>query len=190
MSDIKRLGIDRTARFLLRLPKGLHGALQRAAASASLSLNEYCVRRLAAGGSGLAADPSAAAVVTRAAAVAGDALVGVIVYGSWARGSAGPGSDVDVLIVLDVTRPLTRGLYREWDARPVEWDGRTVDPHFVHVPADGPASGVWGEAAVDGAILFESNLRLSAVLGQVRRDIAAGRLVRRVAHGQPYWVAA
>ena len=128
--------------------------------------------------------------MARAAAVAGDALVGVIVYGSWARGRAGAGSDVDVLIVLDVTRPLTRVLYREWDARPVTWDGRPVDPHFVHLPAGGPASGVWGEAAVDGVILFESNLRLSAVLAQVRRDIVAGRLVRRLAHGQPYWVVA
>jgi nucleotidyltransferase-like protein len=189
MSDITRPKLD-TARFLLRLPRGLYLRLQRVAAAQSVSLNEYCVRRLAVGGAGLAADPSALEVVERAAVVGGDALAGVIVYGSWARGSAGPASDVDVLIVLDATRPLTRALYREWDARPVAWDGRPVDPHFVQLPPDGPASGVWAEAAVDGVILFESGLRLSAVLGQVRRDIVAGRLVRRVAHGQPYWVAA
>lgn len=189
MSDITKTG-DATARFLLRLPRALHRTLQRAAADQSLSLNEYCVRRLTVGGAGLASQASAVEVVARAMTVGGDAVVGVIVYGSWARGSAGPGSDVDVLVVLDAARPLTRGLYREWDARPVAWEGRPVDPHFVHLPPDGQRSGLWGEAAVDGVILFESGLRLSSVLAQVRRDIVAGRLVRRVAHGQPYWVAA
>jgi predicted nucleotidyltransferase len=187
MGDIKRRST--TSRFLLRLPAVLHRTLKRTAADESLSLNEYCIRRLTVG-AGMASHPSAAAVAARAMAVGGDAIVGVIVYGSWARGDAGPGSDVDVLVVMDVTRPLTRGLYREWDATPVSWEGRPVDPHFVHLPADGQASGLWGEAAMDGVILFESGLRLSSVLAQVRRDIVAGRLVRRVAHGQPYWVAA
>src|SRR5207248_1486564 len=136
-------------------------------------------------GGGLTLEPSAADVVQRAAAIAGDALVGVIVYGSWARGSAGPASDVDLLIVLDTTRPLARALYREWDAHPVTWAARPVDPHFVHLPADRQTSGLWAEAAVDGVILWESGLRLSALLAHVRRDIVAGRLVRRVAHGQP-----
>ena len=176
-------------RLLLRLPVALHRTLKRAAAGESISLNEYCVRRLTVG-AGLAAQPSAAAVMVRAMAAGGDALVGVIVYGSWARGEAGPASDIDLLVVLDAARPLTRILYRDWDADPVTWDGRPVDPHFVHLPEGGPASGVWGEAAIDGVILFESGLRLSAVLAQVRRDIVAGRLVRRIAHGQPYWVAA
>ena len=51
--------------------------LESAARDADLSLNEYCVRRLAAGGPGtLVADPGAE-VVARAAAVAGDALLAV-----------------------------------------------------------------------------------------------------------------
>jgi hypothetical protein len=49
---------------------------------------------------------------------------------------------------------------------------------------------VWGEAAVDGVLLFERDFVLSAALASVRRDIADGRLIRRVLHGQPYWVAA
>ncbi len=164
--------------------------LQRAAVAESISLNEFCVRRLAAGGAGLSADPSAAAVVQHAVGIGGDAVLGVLVYGSWIRGSAGPGSDVDLLIVLDSSAPLTRSLYAAWDARPAAWDGRPIDPHFVHLPVEGQASGLWGEAAVDGVILFESGRRLSALLAHVRREIVAGRLVRRTAHGQPYWVAA
>jgi hypothetical protein len=97
---------------------------------------------------------------------------------------------VDVLVILDRGRPLDRGLYRDWDSAPVTWGGRAVDPHFVHLPADGRATGLWGEAAIDGVLLFEAGTRVSSTLAQVRRDIVAGRLVRRMAHGQPYWVAA
>lgn len=179
-----------TARFLLRLPKGLYAALQRAAAESALSLNEYCIRRLATSGPIAANHASAADVVNRALAVAGDDVVGVIVYGSWARGSAGPGSDLDVLVVVDRKRELTRTLYADWDRAPLTWDGREVDPHFVHLPKTGQATGVWGEAAVDGILLFERELAVSAALAGVRRDIADGRLVRRTVHGQPYWVAA
>ncbi len=182
--------MSRAARFLLRLPAGLHQALQRVAGEAGLSLNEYCVRRLALSGAGIAAQPGAADVVARAAAVGGNALLGVIVYGSWARGSAAAESDVDVLMILDRGRPLDRGLYRDWDSAPVTWGDRAVDPHFVHLPADGRATGLWGEAAIDGVLLFEAGTRVSSTLAQVRRDIVAGRLVRRMAHGQPYWVAA
>jgi len=48
-------------------------------------------------------------------------------------------------------------------------------------------AGIWAEVALDGLVLFEQGLRLSTRLVQVRREIAAGRIVRRVAHGQPYW---
>jgi Nucleotidyltransferase domain/HicB family len=179
-----------SARFLLRLPAPLHRVLRRAAAQAGLSLNEWCVRRLAAGGTGLSTHEAASAVLARAAAVAGQSLAGVVVYGSWIRGTAGPGSDVDVLVVLDADLPLTRALYRDWDTTPVTWEGRPVDPHFVQLPASGHTSGVWGEAALDGVVLFETGLRVSAVLAQTRHDIVEGRLVRREIHGQPYWVAA
>jgi predicted nucleotidyltransferase len=179
-----------SGRFVLRLPPALHGALQAAARATGLSLNEYCVRRLAVGGPGLVADEHAAAIVTAAAALVGDALVAVVVYGSWARGEAAAGSDVDVLVVVEPRVALTRALYRKWDESPVRWRGRTIDPHFVHPPGDRVAGGVWGEVAVDGVVLFERDWRLSAELARIRRDIAAGRLVRRFVHGQPYWTAA
>ena len=70
------------------------------------------------------------------------------------------------------------------------WQGRPVDPHFVHPPDEKVASGLWGEVAVDGIVLFERNWRLSAHLARVRRAIAEGKLVRRLVHGQPYWTEA
>jgi uncharacterized protein (DUF1778 family) len=181
-----------SGRFLLRLSPDLHARLQAAARAQGLSLNEYCVRRLAAPATGLLLDPDAAAAVTRAEALVGNALEGVIVYGSWTRGEATDRSDVDLLIVVDRRVPLSRAIYRRWDESPVGWHGRAVDPHFVHLPAAGRevTGGAWCEAAIDGVVLFERDDRISARLRQVRRDLAAGRLVRRTVHGQPYWTGA
>lgn len=179
-----------SGRFLLRLPPPLHAALQAAARANSLSLNEYCVRRLAAGGTGLGVDEHAAALVSCAAALAGPRLVAVIVYGSWARGEAGPASDVDALVVVERRLALTRALYRRWDEQPVAWADRPVDPHFVHPPGARVSGGLWGEVALDGVVLFERGLVVSAHLARVRRAIADGQLVRRMAHGQPYWTQA
>lgn len=184
-----RLG--RTAasgRFVLRVPAGLHAALRRAAAAAGLSLNDYCTRKLAAPIGSLGGAGGASGVVERAASVCGDALVGVVAYGSWARGEADERSDVDLLVVVEASVSLSRALYRKWDATPLTWEGRVVEPHFVRLPAlPERVGGIWAEAAIDGIVLFERGLVVSARLAAVRRDILAGRLVRRFAHGQPYW---
>ncbi len=178
----------RSGRFLLRLTPGLHAALRAHARHAGLSLNEYCARRLAAPGVGLAGDADGAAIVSRAATLFGADLVGVIVFGSWARGELTATSDVDALVVVARDVELTRDLYRRWDAAPVYWAGRPVDAHFSHLPEPGTTvAGMWGEVALDGVVLLERDLALSARLAEVRRDIAAGRIVRRVVHGQPYW---
>ena len=185
MKVASRRDAGKSGRFVLRMPPGLHAALERAARAAGVSLNEYCVRRLAAAGSG-EGDGDAAALVAHAAATAGDGLIGVLLHGSWARGEATPTSDVDALLVVEPRTALRRALYRAWDEHPVRWRGRRVDPHFVHPPRP-ELSGLWAEAAVDGRVLFDRDGRLAADLARVRRVIAAGRLLRRTVHGQPYW---
>jgi predicted nucleotidyltransferase len=189
MAVSRRRSQAASGRFVLRLPPDLHAALQAAARDAGLSLNEYCVRRLSVPASASSVGASAIELLRRAHEIAGDALAGVVLHGSWARGDAAAASDVDALVVVEPTVRLTRALYRAWDQTPVWWQGRTVDPHFVHPPAD-VAGGFWGEVAIDGLVLFERDLRLSRALAAIRRDIAAGRIVRRVVHGQPYWTAA
>jgi predicted nucleotidyltransferase len=177
--------------FLLRLPPALHRTLQAAARAGGLSLNEYCLRRLLAPAPALGVTEAGAAAVARAAEVFGEALLAVLAYGSWARGKPAATSDVDLLVVVEDSVRLTRALYRRWDDRPFTWQGRRVDPHFVHLPRPGQLpTGVWCEAALDGILLFERDARVSALLAHVRREIAAGRVVRRLAHGQPYWTAA
>jgi len=193
MSDIKR-SLDRevgcSGRFLLRIDPGLHAALRHAASASGQSLNEYCGRKLAAPVGELSAFAAAAAAVTRAAAVAGDALVGVVAFGSWARSELHDASDIDLLVVLDRSVELSRTLYRRWDEQPVVCDGRPVEPHFVTLlEPSAPAVGLWAEAAVEGIVLFARDHELQARLAAIRRDLIEGRVVRKRVHGQPYWVA-
>lgn len=177
----------KSGRFVLRMPPTLHAALQSAARASGLSLNAYCVRQLEAVGIGVTGDEDATSLVAHARAVAGDSLSAIVLHGSWARGEATASSDVDALIVVDSRLVLSRALYRAWDAEPVTWRGRRVDPHFAHPASEGEFSGLWAEMALDGIVLFERDWKLSARLSRIRRAIAAGRLVRRVVHGQPYW---
>jgi len=176
-----------SGRFLLRLPRALHAALRRAAREAGLSLNDYCARRLAAPvpSSGHA---DLAAVVDRASDLLGPSLVGIVAYGSWARGEPTDHSDVDLLVVVDAEFPLTRQAYRAWDAQPLTVDGRPAEVHLVRLP--GPSAqvtGIWAEAAIDGHVVVERGFVLSTRLASVRRALLGGRLQRRSVHGQPYW---
>ncbi len=176
---------------LLRLPEPLHRALVRAAASAGVSFNEHCVRRLAA--PALAGETSAARalVIGRARDAFGDRLLGVVALGSWVRGDAAAASDIDVLIAIDPDLPLNRDLYTAWDRAPLECDGRAIDAHFVHPQAAGAQPGaVWCEAAVEGVVWYDRDGRLANRLAEIRRAIAEGRVVRAFAHGQPYWKGA
>ena len=180
-----------SGRFVLRLDPGLHAALRRAASESHLSLNDYCARKLAAPLGNLAAVADASETVSRAAGLFGDHLAGVAAFGSWVRREATAGSDVDVLVVVDPEIPITRQLYRLWDGDRSSWERHPTEPHFVQLPPpDAIVAGLWAEVALDAVVLFERGLALSVHLARVRRDIVAGRIVRRMIHGQPYWTEA
>ncbi|HSF18974.1 MAG TPA: nucleotidyltransferase domain-containing protein [Vicinamibacteria bacterium] len=177
-----------SGRFVLRIRPGVHAALREAAADAGISLNDYCAGRLVLPIGSPSAYAGAASVVERAATLFGERLLGVAAFGSWARGELSEASDVDVLVVVENEVALTRTLYRTWDETPIHWGSQIVEPHFVHLPpSEATVSGLWCEVAVDGVVLFERGMRLSARLVRVRHDIVAGRIVRKLVHGQPYW---
>jgi predicted nucleotidyltransferase len=156
-----------------------------------MSFNEFCVRRLNAPAAVDDTSALQAEVVRRAREAFGNRLAGVLVVGSWARGDAGASSDIDVLVAVDPAVPLTRDLYRQWDRDPLVWNDRAIDVHVTHLadPAATPTA-VWCEAAVDGTVWFDRDGGVARRLASVRRAIAEGRVVRAVAHGQPYWKGA
>jgi predicted nucleotidyltransferase len=177
-----------SGKFVLRLDPRLHGLLREDARAATVSLNDWCGRTLAAPGANGLLDAAPEVVLSIRSRLAGD-LAGIIVYGSFARGDMASGSDVDLLVVLEAGVPITRSLYRDWEGSLPAWNGREVDLHFVHLPAsaDG-ASGSWAEAAVCGIVLYDRHLAVSRRLIAIRERIAAGALVRRMSQGQPYWI--
>jgi predicted nucleotidyltransferase len=165
----------------------LHARLRSEAGHSGLSLNEYCLRRLAAA-EAWRDRQDVAAVVGHAVEVAGPALVGVVAFGSWARGQAADGSDVDLLVIVDAAFELTRAVYARWDERPLAIEGRSIDAHFVQLPeADARPSGLWAEVAIDGIVIVERKRVVSSWLSAVRRALVDGKLARRLVHGQPYW---
>lgn len=177
-----------SGRFLLRIDPELHAALRQAAGDAGVSLNEYCARKLAAV-PGAPTGHGLARAVERAFDLFGGDLVGVVAFGSWTRREVADGSDVDLLLVLEESVALVRNLYLRWDASPLTLEGACIEPHFVHAPdGDDDIGGLWAEVALDGIVLFDPDLRVSLPLVGIRRQIVEGRLVRRAAHGQGYWV--
>ena len=118
-----------------------------------------------------------------AATTIGGELVGVVGDGSRARGEAGEDSDVDALLALAPDSSPTRRLYRDWDRATLIWDGHRVEPHVARLPApDDPITGLRGEVAIDGIVLFEHGPLVSRYLASVRRRIATGELTGCAPH--------
>ena len=180
--------LSASGRFILRIDPGLHVALRADARRSGLSLNDYCARKLAAPVGDVAGPASD--VVIRAASLFGDALVGVVAFGSWARDEQAADSDVDVLVVVAPTVHVTRDTYRTWDEVSLGWRTHPVEAHFVRLPPAGASiTGLWAEAAVEGVLLFDRNHECARRLVEIRRRIVDGEMMRRTTHGQPYWVS-
>jgi predicted nucleotidyltransferase len=178
-----------SGRFVLRIAPPLHAALAESARERGLSLNEHCARSLARAEA--ETGNAFTETVARALEQLGPAVVAVAVFGSWARGEAGPSSDVDVLIVVAPEVEITRSLYGPWDDVDLSVGGRRVEPHFVQMRGAGdPISGLWAEIALDGAIVYDPDLVLSGELSRIRRAILGGELVHRSAGGRSWWTAA
>jgi len=188
--------------FLLRISPALHARLRDRAARQGVSLNRLCASILevatdssraasALGSEG--ALPPLSLLAERCRSVFGEDLLGLVLFGSIARGEAFPESDVDLLVVMAGHCPLRRALYERWareiEARDQERVGREVSPHFCHLPASPEdAGGLWFEVSIDGAILWERDGAVSRHLRAIRRYLASGGATRRVQHGHGYWV--
>jgi predicted nucleotidyltransferase len=172
-----------SGRFVLRLRPSVHESLREVASQRGVSLNAICEEALEALVSGKREDPHVIAGIRE---LLGDSMIGVVLFGSVARGDSRNSSDTDLLIVLDRPRPLSRKLYSLWDDH---FGENRHSPHFVHLPEKTEDAGsLWCEAAVDGIVLVDHEGEVSRFLGTLRREIASGRLKRLSAYGHPYWV--
>lgn len=174
----------------MRIPPELHARASRRAGERGVSLNELCRTAIERETDEVERVEATAGIrhpwVVAAREILEDDLIGVVLFGSRARGEHRPSSDVDLLVVVSEGRNLNRELYRRWDRAGLD---DHVNPHFVrlpHVLAD--AGSLWFEVSLDGIILYEGDLRITTFLQTVRRAIADGRLQRGHAHGHPYWV--
>ena len=119
-------------------------------------------------------------------------LIGVVLFGSAARGEATAASDIDILIVLEAGVSITRALYDRWDGmirgRGNRSDER-VSPQFVVLPSDPSQVGsLWLEVAREGIVVLDPRGRVARFLVALRDYILGGAVTRRVTHGHPYWI--
>ena len=181
-----------SGRFVLRLSPELHGDLKAAAARAGVSLNSYCRSILTGavrgGGDG---GMITAALLAALTAEFGEALVGLVVFGSRVRNEHTATSDVDLLIAVSESVAVSRELYTRWDMAvdAVDAGAGVVAPHFAHLPPEDAAVGsLWLEVALHGVVVLDPTGVVARTLARVRDRIAAGEVQRRVAYGHPYWV--
>ena len=132
------MGTNPSGRFVLRLPSELHGALRTLAMRKGLSLNELCLRAIKNYVTGMETDEENGARAHQKwfmviQDILAESLLGVVLFGSKARGEDHIASDIDLLIVVATDLPLTRRLYALWDEH---LSGEQYSPHFVHLPED------------------------------------------------------
>ncbi len=173
-----------SGKFVLRVEPELHARLTQEADKVSLSLNEFCKRALEGAVGHLGSGSPLVAEARRI--LKGMPLLGVVLFGSQARGEALASSDTDLLLVMDSSVRLSPLLYRRWDEVA---ETPTLSPHFVHLPTSVDELGsLWLEVALEGRVLFDTDRRVARFLADIRGQISSGRYVRKMTHGHPYWI--
>ena len=118
--------------FCFRLDPGLHALLREEARAENVSLNEYCVHKLAVPLGPFATRGATTEAIERAASCFGEDLIAVVAFGSWARGESSEASDVDLLIVVNDRVELRRESLRGLGSRGARREGRRQRPRRPH----------------------------------------------------------
>jgi len=187
-----------SGKFVIRMPAALHAQLRDEAMRTGQSLNRLCVGKLGANvpSSGdirqACQSPISVDFLERVIRHWQGELVGLVLFGSSARGDATADSDIDLMLVMRPRVKIARDLYRRWDefCRGEQCPGR-ISPHFVTLPGSvREAGGLWYEVALDGIPLWEIDRQVSRFLGCIRETMGHGKIQRRMLHGSPYWIRA
>lgn len=188
------------ASLIIRVPSSLHVSLKRAALREGISLNRFCTSLLekvdARGESAetttrtnlrLAVPDSLESLIGEIREAFTATLIGIVLFGSQARGEATEQSDIDLAVVLKQEASLDRDIYDKW-RREVP-SGDLAEPLFLQLPAAADEiRGIWLELSLDGIVLLDTGFTLSGYLSRIRRMIAEGGVSRRTTYGTPYWI--
>ncbi|PIT99867.1 MAG: hypothetical protein COT74_08795 [Bdellovibrionales bacterium CG10_big_fil_rev_8_21_14_0_10_45_34] len=175
-----------SGKFVLRVGGELHTKLKKEAEQRKLSLNDLIVSMI----KDSKTQNTYTEVATACENFFGERFLGLVVFGSHARGESRASSDIDLLVIVDPSVPISRELYRTWDHKSPTWR-KNYSFHFVHLPhfdVDGRPSGLWLESALEGIVLVDKAGEVSSVLSRLRNQIASGMFRRNYLHGHPYWV--
>lgn len=175
-----------SGKFVLRVTPALHKALSESASAQGLSLNQYIADQLAF----KKASPSEnELLIQQLRQLFSKKLIGVVLFGSTARGDNKSTSDLDLLIVLDDTVAITRDLYRLWSDAIENKVSSPYSPQLTHLPKNlNQVTSLWLEAALEGEIFFERDALLRRTIFKIKNKIAAGEYKRKISYGHHYWV--
>lgn len=174
-----------SGKFVLRIHPDLHARLKKEAEGRRISLNQAILSHIDEQAANETQFPYLRSILNRYKT----GLLGVILFGSQARGDALPSSDIDLLLVMSSTIPIQRNLYQEWQNHFDTKEFHLLSPQFVHVPKDlGELSSLWLEVALEGDILYDPRNQLRKTIREIRNRIAAGQYIRKSTHGHSYWV--
>lgn len=182
-----------TSKFLLRLNEKLYEQLKRRALQGRTSINALCNQFIHEGLHEGKTPPwwqsDVEKMVDSVRKYFGRRVVGMLLFGSQIQGTATEDSDLDVLIVLDSSVPIRRGLYRWWDGAVLPHIDERINPQFVHIPDEPEKAGsIWFEVALTSHILWERGRAITSMLQRLRKLVDEDHIRRYFTHGQPYWV--
>lgn len=178
--------MKKASKILLRIPSSTHALVKARAAAQRTSVNTLIERLIEQGLRGDGTSELETRVITSARQAYGDAFLGLLLFGSRARGDAHDLSDTDLLLVVSDSVRIERELYRMWDSILPD----NVSLHLAHLPSDRTSPGsLWLECALDARIIADPTGAVSETLRSVQKLITSGEIVRRETHGQGFWVS-
>ena len=175
-----------SGQFILRISPDLHRTLASQARDRGVSLNAHCGGLLE-----QPHDPGAGSLpIARLRKLyEEDGLIGIILFGSQARGTARESSDHDLFLIFESKTRIQRELYRRWEKDPLASSPTPISIHAsAYIDPKQRIPNLWLEVAWDGRVLWQKDPKVGQVLSQIRDQIAGGAYQRRTAHGQRYWV--
>jgi hypothetical protein len=150
-----------------------------------VSINSLLERLISQGISNPLASTISESIVRRARDEYGEKFIGLLLFGSQARGDYHDTSDTDLLLVVSEELRIRRSMYRGWD----NFLPEGISLHLGHLPKiPSEAGSLWLECSLDAMILFGPTGAIQHTILAVRDFVTSGAVVRRVTHGQGYWV--